>query len=265
MVSCNCTICHKPFKARRKDAKTCPKPSIPSGVAGDPDANLNSLSGINRSKHDKTAGFVALEKVSTLKTNCIEELRRAGYTHENARPLIVEWLYSKPVNKDSFRINKSGKLVVIEKSPRSSAIKTTIRDLMLMLKGTTRRNMHTFQNSAPPYGVELFEGALGHFDNRASAMKAFKRACDIKFSSRQRATDSDTDSDRKTGDDEVEAVCNPCETADEGEAVHNPCKTGNTFAFMELRREIHQAYLVEEHQKQVQCRPENLAHAAEQH
>ena len=90
------------------------------------------------SKQNKTLAFQALDTFATARVQLIEGMIAAGYkTAEDARPIVIEWACAK--TGAAFNVSKAGKVMLDSKHPRYEAAKTTVRDVMLMLEGTTRR------------------------------------------------------------------------------------------------------------------------------
>ena len=86
----------------------------------------------------KQAAFNTLNKFANARVQLIQGLIDAGYpTAEDARPIVIEWACAK--TGAAFNVSKAGKVMLDSKHPRYEAAKTTVRDVMLMLEGTTRR------------------------------------------------------------------------------------------------------------------------------
>jgi hypothetical protein len=64
-------------------------------------------------------------------------MHRAGYTLESARPVVIEWACGK--TGAGFNVKESGKVTLDTGHKKYEAAKTVVRDVMLMLAGTTRR------------------------------------------------------------------------------------------------------------------------------
>ena len=86
----------------------------------------------------KQAAFNTLKKFANARVQLIQGLIDAGYpTAEDARPIVIEWACAK--TGAAFNVSKAGKVMLDSKHPRYEAAKTVVRDVMLMLEGTTRR------------------------------------------------------------------------------------------------------------------------------
>jgi hypothetical protein len=66
-------------------------------------------------------------------------MQKAGYTTvEACRPIVIEWACIK--TGAEYRENKAKtKLMLVTSSTNYEGAKTTVRDIMLMIEGTTRR------------------------------------------------------------------------------------------------------------------------------
>lgn len=90
------------------------------------------------SKQNKTLAFQALDTFATARVQLIEGMIAAGYkTAEDARPIVIEWACAK--TGAAFNVSKAGKVMLDSKHPKYEAAKTVVRDVMLNLQGTTRR------------------------------------------------------------------------------------------------------------------------------
>lgn len=90
-------------------------------------------------KFNKTALFTALEKFAGNRVQFIQDVCNAGYkTAEEARPHIMEWVCGQ---MKGVSVATRGSQVVFQgdKTACNSA-RTALRDFLLNLKGTTRRN-----------------------------------------------------------------------------------------------------------------------------
>lgn len=86
---------------------------------------------------NKPAAFAALNKFATARVQLIQALHDAGYTLESARGVVIEWACEK--TGATFNVSKGGKIMLDSSHARYEAAKTTVRDVMLMIQGTTRR------------------------------------------------------------------------------------------------------------------------------
>lgn len=94
---------------------------------------------------NKAMAFATLNKFSTARVQLIAGLRDAGYTLETARGVVIEWACEKAghgleAKKPGFKVHpKSGKVTLLSGHASYETTKTVVRDVMLMLAGTTRR------------------------------------------------------------------------------------------------------------------------------
>ena len=87
---------------------------------------------------NKALAFTTLNTFADSRVALIEGMRDAGYkTIEACRPIVIEWACDK--TGAEFRETKGGKVVLVSDHPKYEGAKTTVRDIMLMLEGTTRR------------------------------------------------------------------------------------------------------------------------------
>lgn len=87
---------------------------------------------------NKTAAFKALDTFASSRVKLIQSLHDAGYTLETARNVVIEWACAK--TGAEFRWNKAEtKAMLVTSSTNYEGAKTVVRDVMLMLQGTTRR------------------------------------------------------------------------------------------------------------------------------
>jgi hypothetical protein len=86
---------------------------------------------------NKPQAFAALNKFATARVQLIQALHDAGYTVETARGVVIEWACSK--TGATFNVSKGGKIMLDSSHAKYEAAKTTVRDVMLMIQGTTRR------------------------------------------------------------------------------------------------------------------------------
>ena len=87
---------------------------------------------------NKQALFTALNTFASARVLLIEQVIAAGYpTVEAARPAIMEWVSSK--TGVAIKVQGSGR-VVFEDDTTGKA-RQTLRDIMLMLEGSTRREV----------------------------------------------------------------------------------------------------------------------------
>ena len=82
--------------------------------------------------------FIVLDKFADSRVALIQGMKDAGYTTlEECEPIVIKWACERAGAK--WDTNKSGKVKMVTADPKFSSAKTAKRDIMLMLKGTTRR------------------------------------------------------------------------------------------------------------------------------
>ena len=97
---------------------------------------------------NKTQAFNALNKFANARVELIKELKSAGYsTVEETRPVVIEWACSK--TGCAFTVKGSGPKMN-SKDARYEKTKTVVRDIMLMVKGTTRRQVSAMREEFKP-------------------------------------------------------------------------------------------------------------------
>lgn len=117
---------------------------------------------------NKQAAFNTLNKFASARVQLIQGMIDAGYrTAEDAHPIVVEWACAK--TGCTFKIAKSsGKAMLDSKHPEYEKAKTTVRDVMLNLQGTTRRQASSGKAEPTKTRVSAEERA---------AFEAFLAAC----------------------------------------------------------------------------------------
>jgi len=87
---------------------------------------------------NKAQAFNTLNTFADSRVALIQGMKDAGYkTIEACRPIVIEWACEK--TGATYRETKAGKAVLVSDHPKYEGAKTTVRDVMLMLEGTTRR------------------------------------------------------------------------------------------------------------------------------
>ena len=87
---------------------------------------------------NKAQAFNTLNTFADSRVALIQGMRDAGYkTVEACRPIVIEWACDK--TGAEYRETKAGKVVLVSDHPKYEGAKTTVRDVMHMLEGTTRR------------------------------------------------------------------------------------------------------------------------------
>jgi len=86
---------------------------------------------------NKQALFTALNTFASSRVLLIEQVVAAGYpTSEAARPAIMEWVSEK--TGVAIKVQGSGRVVF--DNDTTGAARQSLRDVMLMLEGTSRRD-----------------------------------------------------------------------------------------------------------------------------
>ena len=89
---------------------------------------------------NKAQAFKALDTFANSRVALIQALKDAGYTLETSRDIVIEWACDKmKVGAKGYRTTDTGKVVLVSTLKESSSIRTVVNDVMLMIKGTTRR------------------------------------------------------------------------------------------------------------------------------
>jgi len=120
---------------------------------------------------NKAQAFNTLNTFADSRVALIQGMRDAGYkTIEACRPIVIEWACTK--TGAEFRETKAGKVVLVTDHPKYEGAKTTVRDIMLMLEGTTRRASSAKKEPVDPVAkiIEAFN-KLSAADQR-KALKA---------------------------------------------------------------------------------------------
>jgi hypothetical protein len=87
---------------------------------------------------NKAKAFNTLNTFADSRVKLIQGMRDAGYdTVEACRPIVIEWACGK--TGAEYRETKAGKVVLVTDHPKYEGAKTTVRDMMHMIEGTTRR------------------------------------------------------------------------------------------------------------------------------
>jgi hypothetical protein len=87
---------------------------------------------------NKANAFKTLDTFADSRVTLITGMQKAGYTTvEACRPIVIEWACIK--TGAEYRETKAGKIVLVSDHPKYEGAKTTVRDIMLMIEGTTRR------------------------------------------------------------------------------------------------------------------------------
>jgi hypothetical protein len=87
---------------------------------------------------NKAKAFSTLNTFADSRVKLIQGMKDAGYTTvEACRPIVIEWACEK--TGAEYRETKAGKIVLVTDHPKYEGAKTTVRDMMHMIEGTTRR------------------------------------------------------------------------------------------------------------------------------
>lgn len=87
---------------------------------------------------NKAQAFITLNTFADSRVALIQGMKDAGYkTLEACRPVVIEWACEK--TGAEYRETKAGKVVLVTDHPKYEGAKTTVRDIMHMIEGTTRR------------------------------------------------------------------------------------------------------------------------------
>ena len=120
---------------------------------------------------NKTQAFKTLDTFADSRVTLITGMQKAGYaTVEQCRPIVIEWACLK--TGAEYRETKAGKVVLISDHPKYEGAKTTVRDIMHMIEGTTRRASSAKKEPLDPVAkiIEAF-GKLTPAEQR-KALKA---------------------------------------------------------------------------------------------
>ena len=97
---------------------------------------------------NKAQAFAALNTFADSRVALIQGLKDAGYhTVEQCKPIVIEWACDK--TGAEFRTTEAGKVLLVSSHKRYEAAKTTVRDTMLMIEGTTRRKESARKETDP--------------------------------------------------------------------------------------------------------------------
>lgn len=98
---------------------------------------------------NKKQAFAAFDKFANSRAALIAELQKAGInTVEEARPLVVEWVSGK--TGCAYKVKGTGAVVLDSSDRRYEGAKTAVRDMMLMIQGTTRRKASPQRDKTDP-------------------------------------------------------------------------------------------------------------------
>ena len=126
---------------------------------------------------NKQNAFKTLDTFATARAQLIKGMQDAGYTTlEACKPIVIEWACAK--TGAQFNVSKAGKVMLDSSHPKYESAKTTVRDVMLMLAGTTRRQTQAKKEPADP-----FIKAVETCETKAQARKRFEQAMLAKFGS----------------------------------------------------------------------------------
>jgi len=120
---------------------------------------------------NKSKAFATLNTFADSRVKLIQGMKDAGYaTVEACKPIVIEWACGK--TGAEFRETKAGKIVLVSDHPKYEGAKTTVRDIMHMIEGTTRRTSSARKEPLDPVAkiIEAF-GKLTPAEQR-KALKA---------------------------------------------------------------------------------------------
>ena len=101
---------------------------------------------------NKAQAFITLNTFADSRVALIQGMRDAGYkTLEACRPIVIEWACEK--TGAEFRETKAGKVVLVSDHPKYEGAKTTVRDIMHMIEGTTRRTSSAKKEPKDPVAL----------------------------------------------------------------------------------------------------------------
>lgn len=121
---------------------------------------------------NKKAAFKALDTFANSRVQLIQSMIDAGYpTIEDCRPVVIEWACTK--TGAEYRVaESSGIAKLVSSHPKYEAAKTTVRDIMLMLQGTTR---HAESKRTEPTKVRISAAERAAFEALLAACGDAKR------------------------------------------------------------------------------------------
>ena len=108
---------------------------------------------------NKAKAFSTLNTFADSRVKLIQCMHDAGYTTvEACRPIVIEWACGK--TGAEYRETKAGKIVLVTDHPKYEGAKTTVRDMMHMIEGTTRRASSAKKEPLDPVAkiIEAFKG-----------------------------------------------------------------------------------------------------------
>jgi len=107
---------------------------------------------------NKAKAFTVLDTFADSRVSLIKGMRDAGYTTvEACKPIVIEWACDK--TGAEYRWNKAKtKAMLVTSSTNYEGAKTVVRDIMLMIEGTTRRASSGKKEPADPVAkiIEAF-------------------------------------------------------------------------------------------------------------
>lgn len=86
---------------------------------------------------NKAQAFTALNTFADSRTALIKGMQDAGYkTLETCKPIVIEWACYK--TGAAFNVSAKGKVMLDSTHAKYESAKSVVRDVLLMLQGTTR-------------------------------------------------------------------------------------------------------------------------------
>jgi len=86
---------------------------------------------------NKQQAFAALDTFAGARVKLVADLKAAGCTLETARDVVIEWACSK--TKGTFTVKANGAVKLDSSHAKYNTTKCIVRDMMLMIQGSTRR------------------------------------------------------------------------------------------------------------------------------
>ena len=122
---------------------------------------------------NKAKAFKTLNTFADSRTALIKGMHEAGYTFETARDVVIEWACDKMEIEEGFNVSKGGKVMLNSNHAQYESIKTVVRDIMLMLQGTTRHAETSAKKESDPVAAVI--KAMGKLTaaQRRAVIKAF--------------------------------------------------------------------------------------------
>lgn len=125
-------------------------------------------------KANKAQAFATLNTFADSRVALIQGMKDAGYkTVEECKNVVIEWACSK--TGCTFTTTEAGKNRLVSGHKKYESTKTVVRDVMLMIEGTTRHKKQSNRKESAPKVVIM------GCDTIEQAIEAFNAACAAKF------------------------------------------------------------------------------------